>query len=256
MTDKNTANYYDILGVKEDSSQDEIKKAYRKLAIQWHPDKNQDKKEIAEKKFKEISEAYSVLSDEKKRKEYDMMKKGVFEGFDNGGGFTNYHSDFDMNFANNIFKDFFKHDRDFFKNSGFGINFSTFGFGNDDFFKDDFFGDFGNNMGGFNSSSSFSNMGNGGGTFQSSSSFSSSSSTGRRGSGTSTSIKKTTQTVNGRRVTRTEKTTTDENGNKTVEIIEETPDGNTSQKYITSGSHDHAQDSHEDKGNKKYLNHK
>lgn len=63
-------NYYDILGVSKDASQDDIKKAYRKLAIKYHPDKNPGDKE-AEKKFKDITEAYETLSDESKRKEYD-----------------------------------------------------------------------------------------------------------------------------------------------------------------------------------------
>ena len=57
---------YDIIGVSKNSSQDEIKKSYRRLALKYHPDKNPDNQE-AEKKFKEAAEAYSVLSDEKKR---------------------------------------------------------------------------------------------------------------------------------------------------------------------------------------------
>ena len=60
--------YYDILGVKRDATQDEIRKAFRKLAAKYHPDAGGD-----EKKFKEISEAYTTLSDEKKRKEYDQL---------------------------------------------------------------------------------------------------------------------------------------------------------------------------------------
>ena len=60
--------YYNLLEVNEKSSDADIKKAYRKLALKWHPDKNQDKKEEAEKKFKQISEAYSILSDKEKKK--------------------------------------------------------------------------------------------------------------------------------------------------------------------------------------------
>ena len=63
-------DYYKILGVKKDASQDEIKKAYRKLAIKYHPDKNPGDKK-AEEKFKEAAEAYEVLGDEKKRADYD-----------------------------------------------------------------------------------------------------------------------------------------------------------------------------------------
>ncbi|XCN73094.1 MAG: DnaJ C-terminal domain-containing protein [Candidatus Electrothrix aestuarii] len=70
--------YYKILGVDKTASAAEIKKAYRKLAVQYHPDKNPDNKE-AEAKFKEISEAYAVLSDEKKRQEYDTYGSAGFQ---------------------------------------------------------------------------------------------------------------------------------------------------------------------------------
>src|SRR3989304_567760 len=62
-------DYYEILGVGKNAAKDEIKKAYRKLALQYHPDKN--KSPGAEEKFKEISEAYAVLSDDTKRAQYD-----------------------------------------------------------------------------------------------------------------------------------------------------------------------------------------
>ena len=60
-------DYYEVLGVGRDAGDEEIKKAYRKLAIQYHPDRNPDNKE-AEERFKELSEAYSVLSDSEKRR--------------------------------------------------------------------------------------------------------------------------------------------------------------------------------------------
>ncbi|OAO18220.1 dnaj-like protein [Blastocystis sp. ATCC 50177/Nand II] len=64
-------DYYKILGVKRDASQKEIKKAYRKLALKWHPDKHKEDKEEAEEKFKEIAEAYEILSNEESRAKYD-----------------------------------------------------------------------------------------------------------------------------------------------------------------------------------------
>ena len=132
MADKR--DYYDVLGVKKDATDAEIKKAYRKLALKWHPDKNPDNKAEAEEKFKKINEAYSVLSDKNKRYQYDHGGMN----FDFSGGFD----------PNDIFKDFFGGKdpfSDFFK------------FDDDDSFN------FGFNMGGGFESSSFS--------FSSSSSF-------------------------------------------------------------------------------------
>jgi len=77
-------DYYDILSVSKNASQDEIKKAYRKLAFKYHPDHNKDDKQ-AEDKFKEASEAYQVLSDPKKRSNYDQFGHSSFNG--RGSGF-------------------------------------------------------------------------------------------------------------------------------------------------------------------------
>jgi curved DNA-binding protein CbpA len=67
-------DYYAVLGVARDAEPEAIKKAYRKLALQWHPDRNRDKDvAAAEAKFKRISEAYEVLSDPAKRRRYDQL---------------------------------------------------------------------------------------------------------------------------------------------------------------------------------------
>lgn len=106
-------DYYKLLGIEKNASQDEIKKAFRKLAQQYHPDKpNGD-----EKKFKEINEAYTVLSNPEKRKQYDTFGSADgaqgfqggqgFGGFDFSGfqgGFNGQHADFDIN---DIFSQFF-----------------------------------------------------------------------------------------------------------------------------------------------------
>lgn len=87
-------DYYEVLGVQRDATADQIKKAYRKLAIQYHPDKNPGNKE-AEEKFKEVAEAYDVLSDDKKRQLYNQYGHSMGpQGFGGGGG---YSQEFDMN---------------------------------------------------------------------------------------------------------------------------------------------------------------
>ena len=86
-------DYYEVLGVGKQATEDEIKKAYRKIAIKYHPDRNPGNKE-AEEKFKEAAEAYSVLSDKQKRQQYDQFgfdgpnAGGGFGGFGGGGGFS------------------------------------------------------------------------------------------------------------------------------------------------------------------------
>ena len=85
-------DYYELLGVAKDASAEDLKKAYRKLAMQHHPDKNQGNKE-SEHKFKEISEAYEVLRDEQKRAAYDRHGHAAFEqgGGGAGAGFEGFH---------------------------------------------------------------------------------------------------------------------------------------------------------------------
>ncbi len=102
-------DYYEILGVSRSADKDEIKKAYRKLAIQFHPDKNKGNKE-AEEKFKEATEAYEVLSDDEKRRMYDQFGKAGLGGGAGGGdyGYRAY-TDFSDIFGGfgDAFADFF-----------------------------------------------------------------------------------------------------------------------------------------------------
>ncbi|MCF0190222.1 MAG: molecular chaperone DnaJ [Marinilabiliaceae bacterium] len=110
------ADYYEVLGVGRSASADEIKKAYRKKAIQYHPDKNPGDK-VAEEKFKEAAEAYDVLSDSDKRARYDQFGHAAFEN--GGGGYG--AGGMDMN-------DIFSHIGDIF-GSAFGGGFGFGGFG-------------------------------------------------------------------------------------------------------------------------------
>src|SRR5580698_2093775 len=96
------SDYYQTLGIAKGASDEEIKKAYRKLAMQHHPDRNPGDKS-AEHKFKEISEAYEVLKDEQKRAAYDRFGHAAFEG-GRGGGAGDFG--FGAGFAN-IFEEMF-----------------------------------------------------------------------------------------------------------------------------------------------------
>ena len=107
-------DYYEVLGVDKNSSKDEIKKAYRKLAIKYHPDKNAGNAE-AEEKFKEATEAYEVLGDEKKKQAYDQFGFAGVDGMNSAGGGHDYSS---------VFRDF----EDIFGDMG-GIFDSFFGGG-------------------------------------------------------------------------------------------------------------------------------
>lgn len=98
-------DYYEVLGLKKGASDEEIKKAFRKLALKYHPDRNPDNKE-AEEKFKEINEAYSVLSDPDKKSKYDKFGHAGVDpnaGFGGAGGFGGF-GDFDFG---DIFSDMF-----------------------------------------------------------------------------------------------------------------------------------------------------
>lgn len=129
-------DYYDILGVTKRATNEEIKKAYRKLALKWHPDKNPTNREEAEKKFKEVSEAYSILSDPNKREHYDRFgnQGNDFSNFNFGGDnfFSNIHSNFSFADADEIFKQFFGGSNPFGsaedeKDDFFGNHFGAFG---------------------------------------------------------------------------------------------------------------------------------
>ncbi|XP_035375759.1 dnaJ homolog subfamily B member 6b isoform X2 [Electrophorus electricus] len=221
--------YYNILGIPKNASPDEIKKAYRKQALKWHPDKNPDNKEEAERRFKEVSEAYEVLSDENKRNMYDRYGK---EGLTGNGGRGNYEDHFNGGFTFRNPEDVF---REFF---GGRDPFADF-FGDDPF--DDFFGGgrrqrsgrshstapfsapFSHGFGGFppfggfsgfdSGFSSFGSMGGGGFT-----SFSSSSFGGGERMGNFRSVSTSTKFINGRKIT-TKRIV--ENGQERVEVEED-----------------------------------
>uniref|UniRef100_A0A3Q2ID32 DnaJ heat shock protein family (Hsp40) member B6 n=1 Tax=Equus caballus TaxID=9796 RepID=A0A3Q2ID32_HORSE len=115
-------DYYEVLGVQRHASAEDIKKAYRKLALKWHPDKNPENKEEAERKFKQVAEAYEVLSDAKKRDLYDKYGKEGLNG--GGGGGSHFDSPFEFGFTfrnpDDVFREFFG-GRDPFSFEFFGV---------------------------------------------------------------------------------------------------------------------------------------
>ncbi|WP_088323019.1 molecular chaperone DnaJ [Polaribacter tangerinus] len=112
-------DYYEILGISKNASQAEIKKAYRKMAIKYHPDKNPDDK-VAEENFKKAAEAYEILSDENKKARYDQYGHAAFDGPQGGGGFGGGGMNMD---------DIFSQFGDIFGGGGFGGGFGGFGGG-------------------------------------------------------------------------------------------------------------------------------
>ncbi|WP_338766821.1 DnaJ C-terminal domain-containing protein [Bernardetia sp. ABR2-2B] len=126
-------DYYKTLGITKSASADDIKKAFRKLAVKYHPDKNTDNPN-AEKKFKEINEAYETLKDSEKRKKYDQYGKDYqkyegagagggaydFGGNRNGGGYAQYETNFDDAFGKGGFSSFFEQMFGGGQTSGFG----------------------------------------------------------------------------------------------------------------------------------------
>ncbi len=111
-------DYYEILGAERSASEEDIKKAYRKLAMQYHPDKNPGKEQWANEKFKEINEAFSVLGDPEKRKQYDQFGTvgnagDIFGSRDTRSTFEDLMKDFGgaglgFDFLDNIFGDMLK----------------------------------------------------------------------------------------------------------------------------------------------------
>ena len=102
-------DYYEVLGVAKSASADEIKKAYRKLALKYHPDRNKGDK-AAEAKFKESGEAYHILSDKERRTNYNQFGHAAFDGAGGRGGFSNFDftSAFSDIFGSDVFDDFFE----------------------------------------------------------------------------------------------------------------------------------------------------
>ncbi|KAK7804621.1 hypothetical protein U0070_011978 [Myodes glareolus] len=209
------ANYYEVLGVKSSASPEDIKKAYRKLALRWHPDKNPDNKEEAEKKFKQVSEAYEVLSDSKKRSVYDRAGCDTWRA--GGGSNVPHGSPFGAGYP-------FRNPEDIFREFFGGMDPFSFDFWDTPFsdrgrprgLRGAFSSGFGEFPAFMEAFSSFDTLGRGGGsrtTF-------SSTSIGGSSSGNSgfKSVMSSTEIVNGHKVT-TKRII--ENGQERVEVEED-----------------------------------
>ena len=122
-----TKDYYQILGISEQAAEEEIKKSYRKLALQHHPDRNPNDPK-SEERFKEITEAYGVLMDPQKRREYDQFRKNPFRG-DQGGPQFRYSQQeiFENMFRQTFGKDIFNDLNTDFKQSGYRTGPDFFG---------------------------------------------------------------------------------------------------------------------------------
>jgi len=195
------SDYYEILGIDRNASESDIKKAYRKLALKWHPDKNPDNAEEASEKFKQISEAYEVLSDKSKRDVYDRYGKGGLTGDGPAGG-PNFH--FEFHNPDDIFRQFFGGNNPFEMFAGFGGGSSSSRSQSRDPFGFEPFGGFGSSFG----FTDFNGFGGG------ASSFTSFSSTGGMGPNVK-SVTKSVKIVNGEKI-ETKKVV--ENGKERVEV--------------------------------------
>jgi len=104
-------DYYRVLEVSKNATTADIKKAYRRLALKWHPDKNPDNQDDATKKFKEISEAYEVLADDKRRRNFDQNTQNTFNNSNTRrNDFDNFDFSFKFRTPDEVFREFFRGD--------------------------------------------------------------------------------------------------------------------------------------------------
>ncbi|XP_077932804.1 dnaJ homolog subfamily B member 7 isoform X2 [Halichoerus grypus] len=113
-------DYYEVLGVQRYASPEDIKKAYRKVALKWHPDKNPENKEEAERKFKEVAEAYEVLSNNEKRDIYDKYGQEGLNGRDSSHFDDSFEYGFTFRKPDDVFREIFG-ERDPFSFHFFGV---------------------------------------------------------------------------------------------------------------------------------------